>query len=156
MLLVIEDPDSPLRSPFVRAVALIDASVRRLGNGPLGTQTPHLARYPTMTPASSTRLTRRRQASSTGKPSAGGLKVLIDVEICAQDRKSFEEFESTMAAFDEVIEFRRMYGRPDCFLRVAVADHAADEAFLTGKLSGLPGVPCLESHLDMKKIKADS
>ncbi|MFB6607895.1 Lrp/AsnC ligand binding domain-containing protein [Streptomyces noursei] len=77
------------------------------------------------------------------------------VEICAQDRKSFEEFESTVAAFDEVIEFRRMYGRPDYFLRIAVADHAAYEAFLTGKLSGLPGVRCLESRLAMKKIKAD-
>lgn len=33
-----------------------------------------------------------------------------------------------------------MYGRPDYFLRVAVADHAAYEAFSTGKLSGLPAV----------------
>ncbi|MFD5946956.1 Lrp/AsnC family transcriptional regulator [Streptomyces collinus] len=84
-----------------------------------------------------------------------GLEVLIDVEIYAQDRKSFEEFESTVAAFEEVVEFRRMYGRPDYFLRVAVADHAAYEAFITGKLSGLPAVLRLESHLTMKKIKAD-
>ncbi|MEW1999777.1 Lrp/AsnC family transcriptional regulator [Streptomyces coelicoflavus] len=82
-----------------------------------------------------------------------GLEGLLDVEIYSQDRKSFEGFES---AFGEVIECRRVYGRPDYFLRVAVADHAADEAFLAGKLSGLPGIPCLESHLDMKKIKADS
>ncbi|WP_323186772.1 Lrp/AsnC ligand binding domain-containing protein [Streptomyces sp. NBC_00878] len=80
----------------------------------------------------------------------------MDVEIYSQDRKSFEEFESAVAAFDEVIECRRMYGRPDYFLRVAVGDHAACEAFLTGKLSGLTGVRCLESHLTMKKIKADS
>lgn len=83
------------------------------------------------------------------------LEVLIDVEIYAQDRKSFEEFESTVAAYDEVVEFRRMYGRPDYFLRVAVADHAAYETFLTGKLSGLPAVLRLESHLTMKKIKSD-
>lgn len=50
--------------------------------------------------------------------------------------------------------FRRsMYGRPDYFLRVAVSDHAAYEAFLTEKLSGLPAVPRLESHLTMKVIK---
>jgi len=36
-----------------------------------------------------------------------------------------------------------------------VADHAAYEAFLTGKLSGLPAVLRLESHLTMKKIKTN-
>lgn len=54
-----------------------------------------------------------------------------------------------------VLEFRRMYGRPDYFIRVAVADHAAYEAFLTGRLSGLRAVLRLESHLTMKQIKAD-
>ena len=33
-----------------------------------------------------------------------------------------------------------MFGHPDYVLRVAVADHAAYEAFLTRKLIGLPGV----------------
>ncbi|MEU2791745.1 Lrp/AsnC family transcriptional regulator [Streptomyces sp. NPDC007100] len=84
-----------------------------------------------------------------------GLDVLVAVEIYAQDRKSFEEFENTVASYEEVIEFRRMYGRPDYFLRVAVADHAAYEAFLTGKLSCLPAVLRLESHLTMKELKAN-
>ncbi|WP_435848145.1 Lrp/AsnC family transcriptional regulator [Streptomyces decoyicus] len=82
-----------------------------------------------------------------------GLEVLIDVEVSATDRKTFEEFEDTVASYEEVIECRRMYGRPDYFLRIAVADHAAYEAFLTGRLSGLPAVLRLESHLTMKKIK---
>ncbi|MFB6981713.1 Lrp/AsnC family transcriptional regulator [Streptomyces scopuliridis] len=85
-----------------------------------------------------------------------GLEVLIDVEVSANDRKTFEEFENTVASFDEVIEFRRMFGRPDYFVRVAVADHAAYEAFLTGKLSGLSCVLRLESHLTMKNIKTGS
>ena len=59
-----------------------------------------------------------------------------------------------MASYDEVVEFRRIFGRPDYFLRVAVADHAAYEAFLTGKLTGLPGVLRTTSHLTMKQIKA--
>lgn len=50
----------------------------------------------------------------------------------------------------------RLFGRPDYFLRVAVADHAAYEAFLTGRLTGLPGVLRTESHLTMKQIKATS
>ncbi|PSM44737.1 ArsR family transcriptional regulator [Streptomyces dioscori] len=83
-----------------------------------------------------------------------GLEVLIDVEIYANDRKSFEDFEKTVASYEEVIEFRRMYGRPDYFIRAAVADHAACEAFLTGKLAGLPGVLRFTSHLTMKTIKS--
>ncbi|WP_409471059.1 Lrp/AsnC family transcriptional regulator [Streptomyces sp. HC307] len=84
-----------------------------------------------------------------------GLEVLIDVEIYAQDRRTVEEFEDTVASYEEVVEFRRMYGRPDYFVRVAAADHAAYEAFVTEKLSGLPAVLRLQSHLTMKKIKAD-
>jgi DNA-binding Lrp family transcriptional regulator len=82
-----------------------------------------------------------------------GLEVLIDVEIYAQDRGTVEEFENTVVSYGEVVEFRRMYGRPDYFLRAAVADHAAYEAFLMTRLSGLPAVLRLESHLTMKTIK---
>ncbi|MFB7598316.1 Lrp/AsnC ligand binding domain-containing protein [Streptomyces sp. NPDC056160] len=64
------------------------------------------------------------------------------------------EFERTVASYEEVTEFRRMYGRPGYFIRAAVADHAACEAFLTGKLSGLPGVLRFTSHLTMKTIKS--
>lgn len=84
-----------------------------------------------------------------------GLDVLVDVEVTATDRATVEAFEQTVASFEEVVEFRRIFGRPDYFLRVAVADHAAYEAFLTGKLTGLPGVLRTTSHLTMKKIKAE-
>lgn len=84
-----------------------------------------------------------------------GLEVLIDVQVSANDRATFEEFENTVAAHEEVIEFRRMFGRPDYFIRVAVADHAAYEAFLTDKLSSLPPVLRVDSHLTMKTIKTD-
>ncbi|WP_326763800.1 Lrp/AsnC family transcriptional regulator [Streptomyces sp. NBC_01591] len=91
-------------------------------------------------------------------PAAVGrsLEVLVDVEVYATDRKTVEEFEATVASYEEVVEFRRLFGRPDYFLRVAVADHAAYEAFLTGRLTGLPGVLRTESHLTMKQIKATS
>ncbi|MFC5910067.1 Lrp/AsnC ligand binding domain-containing protein [Streptacidiphilus monticola] len=66
-----------------------------------------------------------------------------------------QEFEEIVASFEEVVEFRRLFGRPDYFLRVEVADHAAYEAFATTKLSGLPGVLRMTSHLTMEKIKTD-
>ncbi|GHE08203.1 Lrp/AsnC ligand binding domain-containing protein [Streptomyces alanosinicus] len=63
------------------------------------------------------------------------------------------EFEEIVAGYDEVVEFRRMYGRPDYFVRVAVADHAAYKAFLVDKLGGLPCVLRTDSRLTMKTIK---
>ncbi|MER7584386.1 Lrp/AsnC family transcriptional regulator [Kitasatospora sp. NPDC097691] len=85
-----------------------------------------------------------------------GLEVMVDVEVYANDLKTIEALEETLASYEEVVEFRRMFGRPDYFLRVAVADHAAYSAFLTAKLTGLPGILRVESHLTMKKIKTDS
>ncbi|RPE41237.1 DNA-binding Lrp family transcriptional regulator [Streptomyces sp. Ag109_O5-1] len=84
-----------------------------------------------------------------------GLEVMIDIEVSANDLKTVETLEETLSSYEEVIEFRRMYGRPDYFLRVAVADDAAYNAFLIGKLTGLPGILRVESHLTMKKIKTD-
>ncbi|MEU3019491.1 Lrp/AsnC family transcriptional regulator [Nocardiopsis sp. NPDC007018] len=84
-----------------------------------------------------------------------GLEVLLDVEIYAQDSATVQEFEETVAAYEEIVEFRRMYGRPDYFLRVRVADHVAYEAFLTSRLMGHPAVLRVESHLTMKTLKSD-
>jgi DNA-binding Lrp family transcriptional regulator len=81
------------------------------------------------------------------------LEVLVDIEIYAQDRNTIEEFEATLASYDEVTEFRRMYGSPHYFVRVAIADNTAYEAFVMDKLTGHPAVQRLESHLTMKKIK---
>ncbi|AIA07067.1 ArsR family transcriptional regulator [Streptomyces noursei ZPM] len=82
-----------------------------------------------------------------------GLEVMVDVEVHANDLKTIETLEETLAGYEEVVELRRMFGRPDYFLRVAVADHAAYNAFLTSKLTGLPGILRVESHLTMKKVK---
>lgn len=84
-----------------------------------------------------------------------GLEVLVDIEVYATDKQSILELEDTLASYKEVTECRRMFGRPEYFLRVAVADHNAYEAFLTDKLVGLPGILRVESNLTMKKIKTN-
>ena len=58
-----------------------------------------------------------------------------------------------MAAFDEVVELRRMFGLPDYFVRVAVRDLEAYEAFVTDRLGTASGLARIDSHLTMKKIK---
>lgn len=84
------------------------------------------------------------------------LEVLIDVEVYATDQATVESFENTVSSYDEVVEFRRLFGRPDYFIRASVSDHSAYETFLTGKLTGLPGVLRLTSRLTMKTIKDES
>ena len=71
----------------------------------------------------------------------------------AQERaRLVEAFEWTVAALDEVVEFKRLFGRPDYFLRVAVADLAAYEEFLTQRIMPIPGLGTASSHFAMKNI----
>ncbi|MFI6093542.1 Lrp/AsnC ligand binding domain-containing protein [Streptomyces sp. NPDC051218] len=72
------------------------------------------------------------------------------IEIYAQDRTTIEEFEATVASYEEMIEFRRMYRSPHYFARIAVADNVAYEAFVMDKLTGHPAVQRLESRLTMR------
>ncbi|MFI5717865.1 Lrp/AsnC family transcriptional regulator [Nocardia sp. NPDC051750] len=84
-----------------------------------------------------------------------GFEVIVSVEISINDLQTVEEFENAIASYDEVVEFHRLFGRPDYFVRVAVTDPETFETFLTGKLMGLRAVARVDSHLIMKKIKTD-
>ena len=81
------------------------------------------------------------------------LEVVVSAEIAVNDLQTVEDFEARVAALDEVVEFRRMFGRPDYYIRVAVADQIAYEKFLTQQILPLPGVSRVDSHLTMKRIK---
>lgn len=80
-------------------------------------------------------------------------EVLLDLDLRTQDADTVEHFESTMAGRDEVIELRRLFGRPDYFARIAVADLEAYEAFLSRHVMTIPGVERVNSRFGMKTIK---
>ncbi|WP_171165864.1 Lrp/AsnC family transcriptional regulator [Streptomyces sp. I05A-00742] len=82
-----------------------------------------------------------------------GLEVMVSIEVSVSDLKTLEGLETTIAAYEEVVEFRRAFGTPDYYLRVLVADYAAYEEFQTGKIIGIPGVARVISQPTMKKIK---
>jgi DNA-binding Lrp family transcriptional regulator len=82
-----------------------------------------------------------------------GLEVMVSIEVSVSDLKTLEGLETTIAAYEEVVEFRRVFGTPDYQLRVLVADYAAYEAFQTSKIIGIPGVARVISQPTMKKIK---
>ena len=83
----------------------------------------------------------------------GGLEVMVFIEVSVSDLKTLADLEEAIAGYEEVVEFRRLFGRPDYLLRVMVADYNAYEAFQTGKVIGLPGVARVVSQPTMKKIK---
>jgi DNA-binding Lrp family transcriptional regulator len=82
-----------------------------------------------------------------------GFEVMVAVDINATDRRTTDGFEAAIVAFDEVVAVRRLFGQPDYLVQVAVADAVEFEAFLTGKLIGLPALARTVSHLTMKRMK---
>jgi DNA-binding Lrp family transcriptional regulator len=88
-------------------------------------------------------------------PAAVGriFEVLIDLTLDAQDAETVERFEETLAQADEVIELRRLFGSPDYFVRVAGADLAAYETFLSTRVMTIPRIKNVISHFTMKNVK---
>lgn len=82
-------------------------------------------------------------------------EVQVELELTNQAKETVEQFEAALVAFDEVVQARRMFGRPDYLALVAVADLNAYEQFMTQKLMALPGLARLQSRFAMKTIKAD-
>jgi DNA-binding Lrp family transcriptional regulator len=72
------------------------------------------------------------------------------------DQPTVEDFETSVAELEEVVEARRVFGRPDYILRVLVADVAEYERFQTTKLVRLPGVSRTIPYQTMKLIKQES
>ena len=64
-------------------------------------------------------------------------------------------FEERVAAMDEVVELRRMFGLPDYLIRVRTAHLEAYEKWLTTRLMGDPAIARVDSRLTMKVIKGD-
>ncbi|MBB5779195.1 hypothetical protein HD596_005951 [Nonomuraea jabiensis] len=88
-------------------------------------------------------------------PAAVGrsFEVLVDLTLDAQDAETVERFEQTLARAAEVIELRRLFGSPDYFVRVAVADLAAYETFLSTYVMTIPRIRNVTSHFTMKNVK---
>lgn len=115
-----------------------------------------------LTPAPCLRRVRRLEAGgvitgyvATIDPAAFGrsFEVLINADLVAKDLATVERFESRVAAMNEVVELRRMFGLPDYLIRVQVADLAAYERWLTMQLMGDPAIARVDSRLTMKLVK---
>lgn len=83
-----------------------------------------------------------------------GFEVIVHADVGKNDGPAITDFECRVAAMPEVIELRRMFSRPDYFIRVRVRDAAAYEQWLTQTLLGNQGVVRVDSRITMKVIKA--
>ena len=83
-----------------------------------------------------------------------GFEVIVDIELTRFDRDSVHHFETTLAKHDEVLELYRMFGSPDYFVRIAVADLPTYEAFLTEHVLTLPDLRRVSSRFPMKAVKS--
>jgi DNA-binding Lrp family transcriptional regulator len=80
-------------------------------------------------------------------------EVTVHIELTLKDRATVEAFEAGIAALDEVVECRRMFGLPDYIIRVAVEDQFAYEVFYMNALAALPGLARVNSQITMKTVK---
>lgn len=124
-----------------------------------------LARRVRLTPAPCLRRVQRLEragvirgyhASIDPKAMGRSFEVIVAVDIAVNDGNTIEGFETALKAFLEVVEIRRMFGQPDFYLRVLVADHEEYEQFTLTKLSRLPGLTRFDSHQTMRLVKNES
>ena len=90
-------------------------------------------------------------------PAAVARQFVVNVNspLAGQGKGLLQEFEQALASYDEVVQCRRMLGRPDYQALVAVADLETYERFMTEELMALPNLGRLESRFVMKTVKSD-
>lgn len=82
-----------------------------------------------------------------------GFSVFVSVRLDQQIDDRLKSFETEVRLFPEVVDCWLMTGSFDYLLRVAVRDLHEFEAFLTGRLTKLPGVASLESSIPIRRVK---
>ncbi|GAA1811252.1 Lrp/AsnC family transcriptional regulator [Nesterenkonia flava] len=121
-----------------------------------------LARRVGLTPAPCLRRVQRLERSGviegyhaavSPKTAGRGFEVIVAIDIAVNDGTTIEDFEAAAVDVPEVTEVRRMFGQPDYYLRVQVADGEAYEALAVGTLARLPAVSRLLSHQTMRRLK---
>lgn len=83
-------------------------------------------------------------------------EVIVNADLVGKDLTIVTAFEERVAAMDEVVELRRMFGLPDYLIRVRTANLDTYEQWLTTRLMGDPAIARVDSRLTMKILKAST
>lgn len=84
-----------------------------------------------------------------------GLTVLVSIEVGDHAGKALARFAAEVAAMDEVMEFYRVAGDVDYFLRVVVPDAAAFDAFYMRLIETMPLMK-VTSRFALENIKSET
>lgn len=82
-----------------------------------------------------------------------GFQVFVSVSMQAEDQGAIATFEQQLGELVEVLEAYRLFGEPDYLLRVGCKDIESYERFYSERLTAIPGVRSVTSHMVMKKVK---
>ena len=83
-----------------------------------------------------------------------GVSVFVSVQLDKQIDQALAKFEQAVSGFPEVVDCWLMTGNRDYLMRVATKDLAEFEAFLTGRLTKVPGVANIESSIPLRRVKS--
>ncbi|MGB0499110.1 MAG: Lrp/AsnC family transcriptional regulator, partial [Rubricella sp.] len=81
------------------------------------------------------------------------ISAFLSIQLERQVDDALEAFEAAVQSFPEVVDCWLMTGNRDYLLRVATGSLQDFEAFLTGRLTKVPGVAKIESSIPLRRVK---
>jgi DNA-binding Lrp family transcriptional regulator len=82
-----------------------------------------------------------------------GLSVTVFADLTSNAPASVERFEALVLAMEGVVDFRRMFGRPDYIITIETRDLASYEELYQTDLARLREIGRLESHIPMRVLR---
>jgi Lrp/AsnC family transcriptional regulator, leucine-responsive regulatory protein len=84
-----------------------------------------------------------------------GLTVFLSISLQHHGAAAVDAFTDAMQGVDEVVERHQVTGRPDFFVKVVARDVEHYKAVLMTRLSDVPGIERVESHVVLQTYKDD-
>ncbi len=84
-----------------------------------------------------------------------GLTVFLSISLEHHGAPAVDAFTRAMERIDEVVECHQVTGRPDFFAKVVARDVEHYKAVLMTRLSDVPGIDRVESHVVLQTYKDD-
>lgn len=82
--------------------------------------------------------------------------VMLFVNLKETTQDNILAFENALATIDEIVEAVRLFGDPDCLVKILTQDLASYQKLYDTQLSSLPNVQKITSTLVMKDIQLNN
>jgi Lrp/AsnC family leucine-responsive transcriptional regulator len=94
-------------------------------------------------------------AAIDGEAIGFGLTVFLSISLEHHGAAAVDAFTTAMDRVDEVVECHQVTGRPDFLVKVVARDVEHYKAVLLTRLSDVPGIDRVESHVVLQTYKDD-